>query len=125
MNRRVLIADSHPDGAESFALLLELHGLRPVTAYSGPDALAMAAAIHPAVAFLSLHMPLLTGLEVGKMMCEGMHFPRPRFVIALTGDGSEKARVSTRDAGFDHHLLKPADPFEILRILQALDEPMR
>lgn len=120
MNRRVLVADSNPDAAESFALLLELYGYRVVTAHTGPDSLAMAAAVHPSAAFLSLHLPRLSALKVCQAMNEGLHVPRPRLLVALTGDGHDLARAATREAGFDHHLLKPADPVEVFRILQAI-----
>jgi CheY-like chemotaxis protein len=37
-------------------------------------------------------------------------------LIAVTGFGSEDDRRRTKEAGFDHHLLKPVDP----NALQAL-----
>jgi CheY-like chemotaxis protein len=38
-------------------------------------------------------------------------------LIAVTGYGSEEARDRARQAGFDHHLIKPADPADLLRLL--------
>ena len=122
VSRRILIADANADAAESLALLLHLKGHRVVTAHSGPDALAMAAAIHPEAAFLALHLPHLGGLDVCRALALGSHGPRPPLVIALTGDGRESAREASRAAGFDHHLLKPADPVEILKLLQSLSQ---
>jgi len=38
-------------------------------------------------------------------------------LVAMTGYGQERDRQLARDAGFDHHLVKPADLDELLRIL--------
>jgi CheY-like chemotaxis protein len=41
-------------------------------------------------------------------------------IVALTGWGQAGDRQRTADAGFDHHLTKPADPAEIQRILEEV-----
>jgi DNA-binding response OmpR family regulator len=118
VSRRVLIADFNVDAAESLAFLLEIHGHRVVTAHTGPDVLEMALRIVPEAAFLSLHLPHLSGLEVCRRMCEGIVVARPPVLVALTGDGSDRARELSRHAGFDYHILKPADPAHILTLLR-------
>jgi CheY-like chemotaxis protein len=40
-------------------------------------------------------------------------------LLALTGYGSEEARRRSREAGFDHHLVKPADPKDLLQLLAS------
>jgi len=40
-------------------------------------------------------------------------------LIALTGYGQRGDRERAREAGFDHHLTKPADPDELLAIIEA------
>jgi CheY-like chemotaxis protein len=118
MGRRVLIADSNTDSAESLALLLGMFGHQTVTAHSGPEVLTQAASFHPEVAFLSLHLPQMNGYEVCRKLCSGNYGARPRLLIALTGDGSERDRRASLEAGFDHHLLKPAPPDAILALLK-------
>jgi CheY-like chemotaxis protein len=120
VSRRILVADANVDAAESLAWILQLNGYRTVTAETGPDALAMASVIHPEVAFLSLHLTHIGGLDVARVLCAGTRCTRPKLLIALTGDGRESAREASRQAGFDHHLLKPADPDHILSLLQSL-----
>jgi len=39
-------------------------------------------------------------------------------LIALTGYGQPADRGRAMEAGFDHHLTKPADPDELLRVIQ-------
>ncbi len=116
MGRRVLIADGNVDAAESLALLLQLQGHEVVTAHTGPDALRLAGEFHPDAAFLSLVLPVLDGYEVCRRLCAG-NGDRPKLLAALTGFGHEENRKATREAGFDHHLIKPADPAEILALL--------
>lgn len=117
MGRRVLVVDANVDAAESLALLLQLHGHDCRTAHAGPDALAAAAARPPDAVFLALDLPGLDGYEVCRRLGDGYGGPRPRLIVALTGHGQDGARKATAAAGFDHHLLKPADPAAVLQLL--------
>jgi CheY-like chemotaxis protein len=40
-------------------------------------------------------------------------------LIAVTGYGGDEDRVRTREAGFDEHLTKPADPAALAALLAA------
>jgi CheY-like chemotaxis protein len=42
-------------------------------------------------------------------------------LIALTGYGQAQDRERSRAAGFDHHLVKPADTKKLSALLAALD----
>jgi hypothetical protein len=46
-----------------------------------------------------------------------MPFPVPPVLIAISGYGRDSDRALAREAGFDHHLVKPADPAELQRLL--------
>jgi CheY-like chemotaxis protein len=69
---------------------------------------------------LDLGMPEIDGFEVARRIRK-----QPKFanvvIVALTGWGQEHDRRRTRDAGFDHHLIKPAD-LNALRALLASPE---
>lgn len=39
-------------------------------------------------------------------------------LVALTGWGQEEDKIRTKDAGFDHHLVKPAEPAAIQNLLE-------
>jgi CheY-like chemotaxis protein len=45
---------------------------------------------------------------------------RSTTLIAMTGYGQDEDRRKTREAGFDHHLVKPVDMDELCRILRSL-----
>jgi CheY-like chemotaxis protein len=112
------VVDDNRDAADSLALLVQLWGYRPVVAYDGQaavDALA-AAADAPVAALIDLGLPRLDGYEVARRLrtdprCDGM------VLIAVTGYGREEDRRLCREAGFDHHVLKPSDPQELRRLL--------
>lgn len=118
MGRYVLIADGNTDAAESLALLLRLYGHETVTAHTGPDALEKVSEYQPYAAFLALALPKLDGYEVCRRLCAAGDGVRPRLLIALTGSGLDHERQASFEAGFDHHLLKPANPDAILTLLK-------
>jgi CheY-like chemotaxis protein len=41
-------------------------------------------------------------------------------LVALTGWGQQEDRRRSKDAGFNHHLVKPADPDEVAKLLSSL-----
>jgi CheY-like chemotaxis protein len=41
-------------------------------------------------------------------------------LVALTGMGQQADVASTREAGFDHHLTKPADLDRVARLVAGL-----
>ena len=48
---------------------------------------------------------------------------RKTVFIALTGWGQEEDRRKAKEAGFDHHLVKPVDPEEVQAILRGEPRP--
>jgi CheY-like chemotaxis protein len=118
----VLVVDDNRDAADSLALLLSVWGCEPVVAYDGSAAVEAARSRVPAAVLLDLGLPGLDGCEVARRLraCPGMG---SSLLIAVTGYGREEDRRRTRTAGFDHHLLKPADPEEVHRLLAGICRP--
>jgi CheY-like chemotaxis protein len=113
---RVLVVEDHADSAESMARLLELFGYEVQVARDGPQALAAACRLRPDYVLLDLGLPGMDGYEVARRLrqeagCRGSVF------IALTGYGQAEDRQRSREAGIDHHLLKPADPGALRSLL--------
>jgi CheY-like chemotaxis protein len=106
--RRVLVVDDSADAADSLAMLLELEGHEVTKVYSASAALEAAARLHPDVAFIDIGLPQMDGYEVARRLraSENGHEIR---LVALTGYGQPDDRAEARRAGFDHHLVKPAD----------------
>ena len=118
--RRVLVIDDNQDAADSTAMLLGVLGAQPHVAYDGESGLAALKTWRPDLVLLDLGMPGMDGFEVARRIradAETATLP----VIALTGWGQQQDRQRTHDAGFDRHLVKPADP----QALQAVLEEFR
>ncbi len=118
--RRILVADDNGDAAESLALLLRLLGNEVRTAGDGEQAVELEADFGPDVVLLDIGMPRLNGYEAARRIRE-QSGDREMLLIALTGWGQEEDKRLTREAGFDHHLVKPAEPAELQRLLAAWD----
>jgi CheY-like chemotaxis protein/two-component sensor histidine kinase len=114
--RRVLVVDDNRDAADSLTMLLRSKGHDVRVAYDGPAALAAAGAFGPDLVLLDLGMPGMDGYEVARRL-RGMPAFAGRVIAALTGWGQEADRRRTREAGFDHHLVKPVDPAELETLL--------
>jgi CheY-like chemotaxis protein/nitrogen-specific signal transduction histidine kinase len=113
--RRVLVVDDNQDAASSLGMLLGLLGSEVQTANDGRSALALVERYRPDVVLLDLGMPGMSGYEVAQRVRELPQFREVK-LIALTGWGQEDDRRRTREAGFDHHLVKPVN-LEALQVL--------
>ncbi|WP_240636129.1 response regulator [Caldimonas tepidiphila] len=113
---RVLVVDDNADAAETVAMFLELEGHSVETAGDGLEALGRAATFEPDVVVLDIGLPGLDGYEVARRLrqssaCAGA------LLVALTGYGQSSDREQADEAGFDHHLVKPADPRQLARLV--------
>jgi len=113
---RVLVVDDNRDAAASLAMMLSIEGHDTRTAHDGLDALELAEAFRPDVILLDLGLPKLNGFDACKRIRESP-WGKSTFIIAVTGWGQEDNMQRCRDAGFDHHLLKPIDPTGISQLL--------
>ena len=93
-------------------------GTRSRTADDGQQAVEAADAFRPDVVLLDIGMPRLNGYEAARRIRE-QPWGRGMLLVALTGWGQEEDRRLAEDAGFDHHLVKPAEPAELQRLLTA------
>jgi len=106
--RRVLVVDDSTDAADSLAMLLVLEGHEVSTAYSAAAALETAERVQPEIAFIDIGLPQMDGYEVARRLRASDRCRAIR-LVALTGYGQPGDRAEARRAGFDHHLVKPAD----------------
>ncbi|HEV7671099.1 MAG TPA: response regulator [Thermoanaerobaculia bacterium] len=116
--RQVLVVDDNGDAAKTLAILLRLQGHEVRVALDGPSALESVATKKPEIVLLDLLMPGIDGYEIcRRMRQEGLADAR---IIAMTGFGQDRDRQRSKDAGFDHHLVKPVAMDELLRLFAAL-----
>jgi CheY-like chemotaxis protein/two-component sensor histidine kinase len=106
---RVLVVDDNHDAADTVAMVLRMDGHSVETAHDGPQALASAGAYQPDVVVLDIGLPGLDGYEVARRLRQTPH-SRDALLIALTGYGQKNDEAQALAAGFDRHLVNPADP---------------
>ena len=111
--RRILIVDDHRDGAEATCAMLRILGATVRVAQTGRAALDCLDQFSPDTMLLDLGLPDMDGCAVARQVRATPAHAR-MLLIALTGWGDDQDYRRTREAGFDHHLLKPAD-FHTLR----------
>ncbi len=116
--RRVMVVDDSVDGAESMSILLEMLGHDVRVMYDGAAAIATASEFRPDVVLLDIGLPGIDGYQVARAL-RAEPATSGALLIALTGYGQESDRQRTRDAGFDHHLVKPASLDDIERVIAA------
>jgi len=120
---RVLVVDDNVDAAQTLEMLLEFSGYEVRMVHDGLSAVEAALTWRPDAVLLDIGLPGLSGYGVAKRIrleasLKGM------VLIALTGYSQETDRQFSREAGFDHHLAKPAN-FDVLEnILKTVSEKL-
>ncbi|HEV7913070.1 MAG TPA: ATP-binding protein [Albitalea sp.] len=115
---KVLVADDNVDFANSLSSILDSLGQSVTVVHDGSAALEAASRLRPEFIFLDIGMPGLNGYEVAQRLrrqpstCDAV-------IVAITGWGQDKDRERAREAGFDQHLVKPADVEHLVRLLRA------
>ncbi len=100
-------------------MLLRFLGADVQVVYDGPSALEAVRAYRPSVVLLDVGMPGMDGHEVAGRVREASE-SREVLLIAMTGWGQEDDRRRSREAGFDHHLVKPVSTDVIQALLASL-----
>jgi two-component system, OmpR family, alkaline phosphatase synthesis response regulator PhoP len=117
VNRTVLIVD---DEAHLRMLLqqtledLEDEGIDLVTAANGEEALEKIQALNPALVFLDVMMPKLSGFDVCRRVKHGLGLSGV-FIVLLTAKGQELDRQKGQEVGAELYMTKPFDPDALLR----------
>ena len=113
---RILVVDDLQASAETLLTLLEMEGFQVRMAHDGQEALSIAREFRPYVVLLDIGLPGMNGFEVA----HGLRNPeesREALLIALTGYGEAESRIRSAQAGFDFHMVKPADVNLLLAML--------
>ena len=116
--RRILVVDDNEDSADSLSLLLGVMNNEVRTAYDGLAGVEAAEEFRPDVILLDIGMPKLNGFDACRRIRE-QPWGKAIFMIAQTGWGQEDDRRRSREAGFDHHLVKPIDPAALGRLIES------
>lgn len=121
---RIMVVDDNADAAETLVTLLRLCGHEACAAGDAQGALQLAPAFNAQVYILDIGLPGIDGYELAGKLREQAG-PAPVTFIALTGYGQDSDRERSTRAGFDVHLLKPADLPQLQRALERALQPPR
>lgn len=106
---RVLVVDDNLDAGLSLCRLLALLGHDTHLARTGYEAVDLARRLRPEFVLLDIGLPGYDGFQVAEILRRDSALAAAK-IIAVTGHGREEDRERARQAGIDHHLLKPIDP---------------
>jgi signal transduction histidine kinase/DNA-binding response OmpR family regulator len=113
---RILVVDDLAASAETLMTLLEMEGFEVRVAHEGQEALKLAREFRPDVVLLDIGLPGMNGFEVAHGL-RAQPESQGALLIALTGYGEAESRSRSAQAGFDFHMVKPADVNLLLTML--------
>jgi CheY-like chemotaxis protein len=113
---RILVVDDNVEGGHLLGALLSQRGHSVAMAATGEDAVRLAKEFMPHVGMFDIAMPGMNGYALAAEMRRDPDH-RDMFLIAVTGWGEEQDRQKALDAGFDAHVIKPADLDELNALL--------
>ena len=115
----IVVIEDNDDAADTLAAWLETMGHSVKIARNGPDGVELVRDSRPQLVLCDIGLPGMDGVEVCRRVRSLTMASHP-VMVALTGWGMEADRKRTREAGFDHHLVKPVAPDRLHDILNLL-----
>jgi PAS domain S-box-containing protein len=118
-SRRVLVVDDNEAAANLLSIVMEKLGNQVRVAYDGQQAIEIAERFQPDIVFMDLAMPKLDGYGAARHIRQ-KQWGQKTVLVALSGWGQDGHKRRAQEAGFDHHLVKPADTAQLERLLSGI-----
>ncbi len=116
----ILVVDDQPDAGRLLGKVLQDVGARVTSVQSAAHALAALQSFTPNLLISDIAMPLMDGYELIRRIRAAGHTPRELPAVALTAFAHNDDRLRALAAGFQEHVSKPVDPYELTHILSRL-----
>jgi CheY-like chemotaxis protein len=116
---RIAIVEDNADIRDTLGELLALEGHEVFLAGDGPSGLRVILENKPDVALLDLGLPRMDGYELARTVRSSCGSEVK--LVALTGYGRDEDRAKSRQAGFNHHLVKPVEETVLARLLAEIE----
>jgi two-component system CheB/CheR fusion protein len=116
--KKVVVVEDSEDSRELLCEFLKRAGYECHPAESGPAALELIERERPDIAVMDVGLPDMDGFEVARRVRQQPSIART-VLIALTGYGRASDLETSRQAGFDLHLVKPV---RLEQLLSALEQ---
>ena len=113
---KVLVVDDLAESAQTMQMLLQMEGYDVRIATEGMAALKLAEEFRPDAVLLDIGLPGMNGFEVA-LRLRKQPSSSHALMIALTGYGEAGSRQASEEAGFDYHMVKPANVQLLLSML--------
>jgi CheY-like chemotaxis protein len=115
--RRIVLVEDQADAREMMRMLLESLDHTVLDASNGLEGVELIVRERPDAALIDIGLPELNGYEVAQRIRERADLKHVK-LVALTGYGAASDVTAARSAGFDAHLVKPADLKRIQELLE-------
>ena len=115
-NQRVLIVDDNLAAADLLSAAVKRLGNEVRTASDGLQACGVAETFRPSVIIMDLGMPKMDGYQTARYIRQ-QPWGEDVMLIALSGWGQAEDQRRTKEAGFDGHLVKPAEMAVVKELL--------
>src|SRR5215467_6962216 len=115
--RRVAIIEDNVDSRETLRVLFEMYGHEVHEAGDGPSGVELVLRVQPDAAFVDVGLPGFDGYEVARRIRAAPNGRRVQ-LIAVTGYGLPADQAQARQAGFNHHVVKPVHPNQVNSLLR-------
>ena len=116
---RILVADDDRDTSDSLAAILRDEGHEVSTVLRGDEVLGVERLMRPDALIIDISMPGMSGYAVAREVRD-RHGDAAPLLIAISGVWTRSSeQMLGRAVGFDHYLLKPCAPGEIIALLDA------
>jgi DNA-binding response OmpR family regulator len=117
---RILIADDDPDTVLTLTTLLADEGHEVRGVQSGRDVMGSVTDFDPDVVVLDINLPARSGWDLARSIREECGKERP-MLIGISGEYKHGAdRILSQTLGFNHYVLKPYHPAELIRLIEPL-----
>lgn len=114
--KRCLAADDNPINLQLMQQIIHNLGGEVSTAENGREAVALANDTEFDLAFLDIHMPVMSGMEAGRLLRK----QSPSLIlIALTADAHKDNQAQIEQSAFDLSLIKPITEEELRKTLNT------
>jgi PAS domain S-box-containing protein len=117
--RRVLVVDDARDAAYVLSKMLEVLGQQVRVVNDPREAVREAIDFSPELIISDIAMPEMNGYELAREIRRTSEL-HGVVLVALTGYGQDSDRQLAREAGFDHHLVKPVSSDSLCELLSSL-----
>jgi DNA-binding response OmpR family regulator len=118
---RVILAEDDRDTVATLAAILEDAGHIVYPVYDGNDVLRTARFVRPDAVLLDISIPGMSGYAVAQTIRQTFTEARRPLLVAISGKWKEPPdQLVAQQMGFDHYMLKPCDPRQVISVLEAI-----